>query len=96
MVDPADPPLAPESEWANDIEFGIVAGAAYWGADPDTIVRGVVIVLREHPVLERDRLELASGSAEFRMIYLSDGYSPTGRDRPGCAERARRPAGERE
>lgn len=87
VIDPTDPPqLAAGADVPALLERGIAAGAAFWGADPDRVVDGVTIVLREHPTWIDGELALGSASARCRMIYLSDGISPMGEAYPGCIE----------
>jgi len=86
VLDPADPLQTNAIDVPAHLERGIAAGAAYWGADPDRIVAGVTIVIREHPVWIDGELALGAASSRCRMIYLSDGASPMGQEYPGCID----------
>ncbi len=86
VFDPADPPQVDGIEVPERLGRGIVAGAAYWGADPDRVVAGVTIVVREHPSWIDGELALGAASSRCRLIYLSDGASPMGEQYAGCIE----------
>ncbi len=86
VLDPADPLQVEGIDVPARLERGIVAGAAYWGVDPDRAVAGVTIVVREHPAWIDGELALGAASPRCRMIDLSDGVSPMGGQYPGCIE----------
>ncbi len=86
VLDPADPLQVGGVDVPARLERGIAAGATYWGADPDRVVAGMTIVVREHPVWMDGELALGAASSRCRMIYLSDGESPVGHECPGCIE----------
>ncbi len=86
VFDPGDPPQVGAVDVPARLEHGIAAGAAFWGADPDRVVDGVTIVVREHPAWIDGELALGAASPRCHMIYLSDGVSPMGQVYPGCIE----------